>query len=136
MAVTERYKPERCDKKPLRLNLRLACVFSQFCHIVIIYYERVCGNRKVYGRKKSTHEKGIYILCTSHLYARPLWTGDTRDIAGLKCWQLTYDVARSAMDVLGGGVISRLNRIATWRFCWSIRMFSGRGGSQKYPIGV
>ena len=33
-------------------NLRLACVFAQFCNIVIINYERVCGHRKVYDRKQ------------------------------------------------------------------------------------
>ena len=29
--------------------------------------------------------------------------GDTRDIAGHKCQDLTYDVSRSAVDVGGGG---------------------------------
>ena len=77
----------------------------------------MCDHRKVYGRKKvnSTHEKGIInILCTSHLYARPLGAGDTRDIAGLKCQDLTYDVSPQccgrAAGGGGGGVISRLIR--------------------------
>ena len=42
-AITER-QLERYDKKTLRLNLQISIhVFAQFCHIVIIIYERVCG---------------------------------------------------------------------------------------------
>ena len=92
----------------------------------------------------------------------PPWGRDTGDIA-LNCQNLTYDVflrCRGCAGVLISRLINRpllkelvwkvlltahLNiylympiysqRDAFWRFLWSIRMFSGRGGSRNYRMG-
>ena len=88
------------------------------CSRSFVIYERVCCHRsKVYGRKNNnvkqyTSKRHIYflsILCSSDLYAPPSWDRDTRDIAGLKCPDLTHDVSpqcRGCVEVF----ISRLNR--------------------------
>ena len=65
------------------LMRRTACIFYKthlgtFCDI-FNQLEKYCIN--------------IWELCTSHLYIPPPSTGDTGDIAGLNCRNLTYDVS-------------------------------------------
>ena len=50
------------------------------------------------------------VICTPVIcMARPHGTGDTGDIAGLKCRDLTYDVSLQRCGC-AGVLISRLNR--------------------------
>ena len=52
---------------------------------------------------KQYTRKGHIYICTIHLYSRPLGNGDTRDIAGLKCRNLTYDMSPQCRGCAGGG---------------------------------